>query len=45
MGGGGVHFPRQTPQPRQTPPWTDTPQMVTAADGTHPIGMHSCLVQ
>ena len=30
----------------QTPPWPDTPlppEMVTAADVTHPTGMHSCL--
>ena len=35
---------RQTPScGRQTPPWADTPsqQMATAADGTHPTGMHS----
>ena len=41
--------PEQTPpgqtSPRQTPPRADTPpqQMATAADGTHPTGMHSCL--
>ena len=23
-------------------PWADTPLAVTAADGTHPTGMHSC---
>ena len=29
--------------PRQTLPWADTPQQTaTAADGTHPTGMHSC---
>ena len=36
--------------PRQTPPWTDTRmgrppppyQTATAADFTHPTGMHSC---
>ena len=29
--------------PRQTPPWADTPlPAATAADGTHPTGMHSC---
>ena len=49
--GGGVHPPGQTP-PEQTPPLyrhprADTPphppgQMATAADGTHPTGMHSC---
>ena len=35
----------------QIPPWADTPptgqtslpEMATAADGTHPTGMHSCL--
>ena len=36
----------QTP-PGQTPapPWTGTPppnETATAADGTHPTGMHSC---
>ena len=37
-----------TPPYGQTPqadtPWADTPlnQMATAADGTHPTGMHSC---
>ena len=44
--------PGQTPPLGQTPPWADTPwhtpqadtpqQMATAADGTHPTGMHSC---
>ena len=42
----GRHPPRQT----QHPSWADTPQadtpphtqMATAADGTHPTGMHSC---
>ena len=46
--------PRQTP-PKQTPPGRHPPgrhppgrhphpgQMATAADGTHPTGMHSCL--
>ena len=40
--------------PGQTPPWTDIPrvdspqadiprQTATAADGTHPTGMHSCM--
>ena len=47
----GRHLPRQTPPPgqtppRQTPPWADThpvqTQPRTAADGTHPTGMHSC---
>ena len=40
------HPPRkQTPlPPEQTPPKTDHPpeQTATAADGTHPTGMHSC---
>ena len=37
-----------TPSGRQTPSWADTPwqtprqQTATAADGTHPTGMHSC---
>ena len=40
------------PPPRQTPPWADplpleqnpspTPETATAADGTHPTGIHSC---
>ena len=42
--------PWQTPQEDtpigQTLPWADTPpppnQTATAADGTHPTGMHSC---
>ena len=30
--------------PRQTSPWADHPQQTaTAADGTHPTGMHSCI--
>ena len=43
---GGVW---QTPPSGQTPhlgrhsPRADTPPMVTAADGTHPTRMHSCL--
>ena len=47
--GEGAHTsvgrPGQTP-PRQTPHSTDTtsPKMATAADGTHPTGMHSCLM-
>ena len=32
--GGGVHPPRQTPPP----------ETATAADGTHPTGMHSFLI-
>ena len=46
--------PRQTPPwadtpPGQTPPWADTPpgrhpqETATAAEGTHPTGMQSCL--
>ena len=45
--------PEQTP-PEQTPPRADTPSgadipplpgdMATAADGTHPTGMHSCSI-
>ena len=43
----GRHPPGQTP-PGQTPPQADTPGQTptptaTAADGTHPTGMHSCL--
>ena len=35
--------PRQTPPPHgQTPPHQQT---ATAADGTHPTGMHSCLLK
>ena len=36
--------PRQIPLGRQTSPWADTPspEMTTAADGTHPTGMHLC---
>ena len=44
-GGGGVADSPigRHPLYGQTPPWADTPpQMVTAADGTHPTGMHSC---
>ena len=38
--------PGQTPPPAShTPGQTHTPrQMATAADGTHPIGMHSCFI-
>ena len=41
--GRGVH--PQADTPGQTPPWqadNPPPQMATAADGTHPTGMHSC---
>ena len=44
----GRHTPVQTP-PVQASSWADIPpgrhpsqQAATAADGTHPIGMHSC---
>ena len=46
--GGGVSEqtpPRQTSPPRQTPPGQTPPgpppETATAADGTHPTGMHS----
>ena len=42
MDGGGVCLPLgpgSVHPPRQTPPGT-----ATAADGTHPIGIHSCCV-
>ena len=40
----GRHSTRQTPPPRQTPPGRHPlPPAVTAADGTHPTGMHSCV--
>ena len=37
--------PRADTPPEQTPPGADTrpEHMATAADGTHPNGMHSCL--
>ena len=35
----GPSSPRQTPSPWGDPP---PPQTATAADGTHPTGMHSC---
>ena len=40
----GIHPPGRHP-PGQTSPWADTPprqQTATAADVTHPTGMHSC---
>ena len=53
-GGGGVSAPVhagiQNPS-WADPPWSDTPlgrhphEMATAADGTHPTGMHSCSVK
>ena len=43
---GGVSAPVHAgihPPPKQTPQEADTPQQTaTAADGTHPTGMHSC---
>ena len=36
----GRHPPRQTPHSTVT----TSPKMATAADGTHPTGMHSCLM-
>ena len=35
------HLPRQTP-PKETPPSQTPPGTASAADGTHPTGMHSC---
>ena len=49
-----VHRGRSAPVHAGIPPWADTPradtpsradtpqQTATAADGTHPTGMHSC---
>ena len=53
QGEGRYTPPWQTSPPRQTPPWTDTTlplgrhhpppgQTATAADDTHPTGIHSC---
>ena len=42
----GRHPPKQTP-PRQTPPNQTPPSFpktATAADGTHPTGIHSCFL-
>ena len=39
-GGGVVHLPLGRHSPGQTPP---LPQTATAAYGTHPTGMHSCV--
>ena len=41
-----MYTPRQTPPFwADTPPfWADTPKTVTAADGMHPTGMHSCWI-
>ena len=36
---GSRHPPEQTPSPRSRPPG----ETATAADGTHPTGMHSCV--
>ena len=48
--GGSVHAGIHTPR-TDTPPWADTPcpvhagiDMATAADSTHPTGMHSCVI-
>ena len=44
---GEVYTPGQTPPPRADNPWqadTPSPKMATAADGTHPTGMHSCFI-
>ena len=38
----GRHFPGQTPPGRHLM-GRPSPKMATEADGTHPIGMHSCL--
>ena len=46
------HPPRADTPQKQTPPEADTPpradppprDMATAADGTHPTGMHSCFI-
>ena len=35
----------QTPPGRQTPPRQTPQQTATAADGTHPTGMHSCSLE
>ena len=37
---GRVFASRDTPPPSQTPPV----EMITEASGTHPTGMHSCLI-
>ena len=45
--GGGVWQPpsRQTPFRADPSPQPDTPpEMATAADGTHPTGIHSCYI-
>ena len=41
---GNRHPPPSRHPPRSRPPWTRHPprQTATAADGTHPTGMHSC---
>ena len=41
---GSRHPPEQTPSRSRHPPGADTSprDTVTAADGTHPTGMHSC---
>ena len=37
-----VHAGIHTPPPLPSPYWGTPPPAATAADGTHPIGMHSC---
>ena len=42
---GSRHPPEQTPSSSRHPPGADPPpgaETATAADGTHPTGMHSC---
>ena len=36
--------PGQTPLGSDILPRVDTPEMATEADGTHPTGLHSCVV-
>ena len=54
IGGGHIQLPWQT-SPGQTPRWGDVPEqtppeqtprpeMATAANSTHPTGMHSCFI-
>ena len=38
----GIHPPGRQTAPRETPLGAVPRQMVTAADFTHPTGMHSC---
>ena len=39
---GRACIPACTEADTPSPPWADTPSAATAADGTHPSGMHSC---